>query len=653
MTIKKTAQNALCSVLVLLQVFAFPSLAIAQETGADPAQTGPSAPTGADSNTYKDNGDGTWSNDHYTWDSSTKKTTPNKPQDYSYNPSTGRWDTTEYVYSPENGKYVPNTKSSATNPQAKAAAAADPAAAASISNTGPSSNNQIDANTNANGLYNNFFNAAISNTISSNAKTGDALVSGNTSAGSALTGDAQALANVLNMLQSSWANQGADVATFINNIDGDVYGDLVIDPNALPYNLGSQNSNVDVNISNNGAINNDIDLIASTGNATVDKNTLAGDATSGNAKAMANVINMINSAITAGKSFMGMININGSLDGDILLPPGVLDALIASTGPSSNNQIGGNLNSNTNVNNTANRTINNDVNAEADTGNANVANNTSAGNATTGAANTSVNSMNLIGQNITGKNGLLVFVNVLGKWVGMVINPNTGQAIITNTGPNSNNTIGGGNSNQNVSVNSIENSLINNDIDVKAQSGDANVTNNTTAGNAKTGNADASVNLLNMIGSNVDVTDWFGVLFINVFGNWAGSFGADTANGNAPASNGSPAAPAVSSGGSGGGAANQVFGFIAKNVNNNNGQVNNNAQVTQTTNSDAENQNEAVFGSTSPSGSDGAASTSSAATVQSTNFNWWAVAGAIGMLATIVVLIREYVLALREERLAS
>lgn len=674
MPIKKIAQNALCSVLVLLQVIAFPSFAIAQEAASEPAAqqttsepasgsstaaepttgagtTGSASPTGADSNTYKDNGDGTWSNGQYTWNSGTQQTKPNTPQEYSYNPSTGRWDTTEWVYHPESGKYEPNVKSSATNPQAASGASAS---AASINGTGPNSNNTINMGSDTNGTFDLFFNGAISNNISSNAKTGDALVQGNTQAGSALTGDAQSIANVLNMLQSSWANQGADVATFINNINGNVYGDLLIDPGQIPYTLGSNNSNIDVNIANNAAIDNHIGLIASTGNATVDKNTLGGDAASGNAHAMANVVNMINSAITAGKSFMGMVNINGTFDGDILLPPGVLEALIASTGPGSNNTIGGNTTSNADLNSTANRTINNNVDAAAATGNANVSNNTSAGSGTSGQANTSVNSMNLVGQKISGKNGMLVFVNVLGKWMGMIVSPS--GASISSTGPNSNNTIGGGNSNRSVSVNAQENSLINNDISVKAKSGDANVTNNTTAGNATTGNADASVNLLNMIGSNVDVTDWFGVLFINVFGNWTGSFGADTSNGgfsqspahaSTPGARQSAVAPAASSNNP----AKQVFGFISRNATG--GGQNNNTQVTQTPNgTDAENNNGAVFGSATPSDS-GSAGTTSSAAITSAKFNGWIVAGVIGMIATMIVLVREYVLALREERLVS
>lgn len=660
------ARNTLCSLVIFIQAVAFPSLSLAQEAGSETkssetasaaseetpqgaSNTGPSSPTGADADTYVDNGDGTWSNGQYTWDSNTKQTKPNTPQDYSYNPATGRWDTKDWVYRPETGRYEANIVSTTSNPQA--AQATQSGEGASIAGTGPNSNNTTALDGDSNGTFDLFFNGAISNSLSSTATTGDALVQGNTAGGSALTGDAEAIANILNLLQSSWLGQGSEVATFINNIDGNVYGDLVIDPAQLPYNLAVADSDVDVNITSNGVIDNDIDLVATTGNATVDSNTLGGDATSGDARAMANVINMINSAIKAGQSFIGMVNINGTLDGDILLPPGVLEALIASTGPNSNNTIGGNTASDVDIESNATRTINNNVETAATTGDANINSNTNAGNGTTGQAETGINTMNLIGQNIAGKNGLLVFVNVLGKWIGMVVSPS--GATIANTGPGSNNTVGGG-GDHSLSANATENSLINNDISVAAHSGDASVTNNTTGGSATSGNAQASVNLLNMIGSNVEMTDWFGVLFINVFGNWFGNFGSDTANGGfsqtpPPASGGGgeTAAPA-SSGGSN--PVGQVFGFVARNVGGQTtGTATNNAEVNGGTATD--NQDQVVFGAATPNGPAGASSATSAPSAGS-NINWWLIVGGIGILGTITILGREYVLALREERLA-
>src|ERR1700761_3474282 len=77
----------------------------------------------------------------------------------------------------------------------------------------------------------------------------------------------------------------------------------------------------------------------------------------------------------------------------------------------------------------------------------------------------------------------------------------------------------------NATLNNTNNDKINNNVNVSAQSGNASVTGNTTGGNATSGDADASVNLLNLINDKLSLNGWFGMLFINVYGTWNGSFG--------------------------------------------------------------------------------------------------------------------------------
>lgn len=493
---------------------------------------------------------GMWENDRYAWDPVTKQTKPLTAVDYSYNPATGMWDTTEWVFHPESGTYEPqvvsvasisNTGPGSTNEINGLGAGAG----LGINNTGPGSDNSINLGGNLNGTFDLFFNAAISTTLNSTATSGNALVQGNTLGGSALTGDAQVVANILNMLQSSWFGQSPNVANFVANVDGNVFGDLTFNPDLLPYRLGTPaNSDIDVNISNNGLINNDINLAATSGNATVEGNTTGGNATTGDASAIANIINMMNSAISANRSFIGMLNINGNLNGDILLPPSVLDALIASTGPDSTNTINGSRENNLEVNVDRTRTISNNIQSDATSGDAQVTGNTTGGNATSGSAETSVNQMNLVGQNLTGSHGLLVFVNVLGSWVGMLFSSPGGSSAIATTGPDSTNSINADGS-TNVEVNLTENSRINNNLNLAATSGDATVAHNTRGGNATSGDASTAVNLLNMIDSQVRMTDWFGVLFINVFGHWDGSFGVDTPSGDTPEGEGAASGEGV------------------------------------------------------------------------------------------------------------
>lgn len=614
-------------------------------TEAQPAPEptpGPQQPTGADSNTYIYNSEtGLWENEHYTWDPVTKQTKPKAVQDYSYNPTTNQWDTTEWYYSPEQGKYLPNTVSSALNPMGLAQ---DTLGGNSISDTGPNSNNAITNGGSNTGTFDLFFNAAISNKIGQMSRSGNAVVQGNTTGGSALTGDAAALANVLSMIQSTWGSLGSeDLAVFMANIDGDVVGDLYVDPSAL---VGSGNTDLDVTIASDAAIHNDIDVDVASGNALVNNNTKAGNATSGNAKAVVNLLNLINSAITSNKSFIGVLNINGNLNGDILLPPEMMNAIITATGPNSNNQITGGGNTSLDLSATDKKAINNDINAAASTGNASVTNNTTAGSATSGKADTNVVLLNLTGKRVVAKNALLVFVNVMGNWVGLIFDAPAGTNAVAATGPGSNNTITD-TGNLTVEADITTESLIDNDVDVTATSGDAEVSGNTTGGSAKTGDASVGVNVLNMIDSEFEISDWFGVLFINVFGSWVGSFGVNTEAGNQPIPTGIVVPTTAGKGGSA--EAAQTFAFVPATSRTASGQQAASPGVVAATVTSTQEPPAGVIVATGPSGTSGSGAAGGG--VAASNSSLWL--GAVVTLLGMILLAGERVITqLRSRQLA-
>lgn len=361
----------------------------------------------------------------------------------------------------------------------------------------------------------------------------------NTLGGNATTGSAAVASNTLNLLQSglSLGDNGAAPTTFVANIEGNVSGDLVIDPSLLallqPANgqqVGSSWGDVNLKVQNDATITNDITLHAGTGDAKVVSNTTGGDATTGDAHAVANVMNVANSNINSAGAFIGTINIFGDLDGDILLPENFIDQLMDSGAPTltlDTSQIeGGDLIADF----TNNTDIKNNVTTSAQSGAATVAKNTKAGSATTGNSDTNVTILNLTGRQVVGENTLLVFVNVLGKWVGALINaPGTSAAAYT--GGASSQAIAG-----DLNIDSTNNTAITNNINVSAATGDATVAKNTTGGNATTGDATASANILNVSQSSMSLTGWLGILFINVFGTWTGHFNEDTAAGEPPVS---------------------------------------------------------------------------------------------------------------------
>lgn len=532
---------------------------VARNTTSTKNKQGPTSPTGPAANTFTYNATtGMWENQYYIWNPNTGQTTPRTPQSYSYNPKTGMWDTTNWVYDPTSQSYVPNVISTV----------APPVANSLIINGQPANqpNNNVSSVSNNNGTFNNFYNAAISNNLYSTAQSGDASVVGNTQGGNATSGNAQALANIINVLQSTSPMTEGNVDSFVSNLYGNIQGNLLIDPSVLLQNLNGNtnssqttNNNLTVNSDNNGQINNNVTLAAQSGNATVSQNTSAGNATSGNATAIANILNLVNSMIGASKSFVGTINVYGDLSGNIEIPAQYLQQIIGTNAPNSTSTSNSSINNNINANTTNNTTINNNLNTSATSGEASVSNNTNAGNASTGNATTNVTVLNLTGNQVVGADTLLVFVNVLGKWVGLMVNAPSGSTAAAYGGSlTQNNQI-----NNNANLTSTNNNNITNNINASSNSGNASVTDNTTAGNATTGNAYTAVNLGNLVNDNFNLSSWFGVLFINIFGNWMGSLGAvtpavNTSGGGSNLSSNSPS-PSTSK-------TPQVFSFVPTSV---------------------------------------------------------------------------------------
>lgn len=359
--------------------------------------------------------------------------------------------------------------------------------------------------------------AAVNNVVNGQATTGNASVHDNTTAGNATSGTAQASATVVNVINSS-TGFGSDNGgfTFYSrdiNAGEDLQGNILIDPSTMaPMNgASSGNGGVQTTTSMLDIINN-ITLNATSGNASVHDNNQAGNATSGDASAIANIINVVNSQIGAQQTFLGVINIYGNLTGDIQVPADFVDGLLGSSATTANGN-GAATSSTT--------TIDNNITTSATSGNATVKDNNQAGNATTGDATTNVTVFNLTGQQVIAKNSLLVFVNVLGKWVGVIVNQPAGAT--------SGALVGGGNATtaSNGST-STTNTHITNNVTANATTGNATVRDNNQAGNATTGNAQTGVNLLNIANSNFSLDGWFGVLFINVLGSWLGNFGIDS-----------------------------------------------------------------------------------------------------------------------------
>ncbi len=459
---------------------------------------------------------------------------------YSYDASTGRWNTNLWYYDSNTGTYQPipqpepvvepvvSPPTGTDNPTIDQPPIVSSPVAPTIISPETDNNLVLDQQSSAT-IVSSDNQTDATNIINSQAQTGDATVILNTTAADATTGNATDTATILNNVNSVLSiadNQKA--ASFTTDVLGDVNGDIILKPMLLKAMLESGSSDpvsVAANVTNENTLTNDINLSARSGNAGVIGNTTAGDATSGSANTVANVVNIINSMIAANQSFVGTVNIYGNLNGDILIAPDFIPQLIASNGNTFDSEK--ETSTVSVINSKDMQSIINNVSLAAESGKAAVLDNTTAGDATTGDANTNVVIFNLSGHDIIASNSLLVFINVLGKWVGVIVDAPAGATAAA---------IGNGiktdaNIPPDLTLVSTNTNQIVNNINLLSQSGNATVAGNTTAGNASSGNATASANIANMTGSRFGLSGWFGILFINVFGSWYGSFGLNTAYG--------------------------------------------------------------------------------------------------------------------------
>lgn len=441
------------------------------------------------------------------------------PLTYTYDPTTEKWNSEEWQYNQESESYERPPEPVIVTPEVSDA----------VTEEIPNSNEPVTEEAEQSSEKTIDTNVGVDNQVTSDAISGDALISGNTNAGSAISGDATAVANIINAVNSSiGADNNQKIATFSKDIMGDVKGDIVLYPLLLKAMLEQQAGDVggtEINATTNFDVSNDVNLNAQTGDATVENNTKAGNATSGNATAMANVINILNSMIAMQDSFIGTINIYGSLEGDILIAPDFIPQMLA-------NNSDGSGETSTKLSTQDTTTIVNNISAVAESGAASVFGNTNGGSATTGDAESSVVIFNITGRDIIAENSMLVFVNVLGRWVGMIVDAPAGAtAAMIGNGVMSNEKYA-----PDLTLESESSHGITNTIAIHAGSGDATVKNNTTGGNATSGSAHALANVANVSNSSISLAGWFGLLFINITGDWFGSFQIDTEYGNTPGS---------------------------------------------------------------------------------------------------------------------
>ncbi|MCL5090728.1 MAG: hypothetical protein M1514_01825 [Patescibacteria group bacterium] len=329
------------------------------------------------------------------------------------------------------------------------------------------------------------------------------------------------------MIKTGEANAGATVVVAANtNIDGltvkefnvvdDQNGDLVLDFSLSdPQGPSASISEEKTFQSNDAFLENNLILTAASGENQTDFNT-NGDSKiqTGDANVSANVINLANNNLE-GNVLVGVVNIYGDLNGDIILPEELAaesSATLTSVDADSSNQ-------------TNEAIIENNFVLNANTGENQTEKNTGGDSKIeTGETQVEVQTVNVANTNVDGGTWFIVLINQAGEWLGKIVDVSEGEAVSDSAGADL--TISPeGNVSLSSSVGQENQGKIINNLNLSADTGHNSASEN-TGGNStiKTGDAKVVANVVNFVNNNISSGAKVVVTVINVFGKWVGDF---------------------------------------------------------------------------------------------------------------------------------
>jgi hypothetical protein len=376
--------------------------------------------------------------------------------------------------------------------------------------------------------------ADTNDSVSTNTATTEAMTGGNTisdtGTSTIISGDAIAATDIVNVTNTNSINSNVDIA-IQNQLSGDDHvhlEDLVGNSTACNCTLSTTSpslSSLTSSTTNTTDISNVTVVRADTGNNNA-SSTQAGIIYTGNAYAVANVLNIANTNFINSNYLMYILNNFGNMSGDIVLPTA---AALAEFLNSHNDDLSHALTTLSSSNQNS-AEVNNTVTTNASSGNNinTVTGTSSVGFIQTGDSQSGANVLNNINQNYIGGNAIGLSFHIFGNWSGTSFNvPEGFRYETTPTGitffsesPSINHSL------NTTAVNSASNNtaVINNSVLVDALTGGNNVLGKD--GVIKTGDAYAAANIVNMANTNVLGRNWVQAI-INIFGDWSGnvSFG--------------------------------------------------------------------------------------------------------------------------------
>lgn len=372
------------------------------------------------------------------------------------------------------------------------------------------------------------------------ADTGENQTNKNGGSATIETGEALAYANVINFLNTNLV--GSDFKVLL--LDYLEAHQEDIDFNALWTDLMDQAGeglviesasfdSILIDNQNIAQLLNDVDVEAISGSNQANENQERATIETGDATALANVINFVNINLYGSKFLLAVVNVLGDFTGDLILPRPekfTNDQDAEGTGVGEEN-----LSATSFVNQNL-AEIDDTLEAVADTGHNQANNNQGENQMTTGQAESQATSFVLTNTNISLNQWFLLIINPLGSWLGKIfgwsspeaVEAPTGEPLIFQTGaePNPGQEPDIGSSQIDLGLESTfsnENEAqVENDIQVTASTGQNQANENQGGSEIETGDARAVINLFDLINLNIIGGRWV-LGIINILRNWTGN----------------------------------------------------------------------------------------------------------------------------------
>jgi len=369
------------------------------------------------------------------------------------------------------------------------------------------------SNTGLNDTLDTNLQSTVDNEVTLETSSGATSLSNTETAENVSTGEASSVATIITLDQTAPISE---IDSYNLSPEPGANSDITFSPSKDSKNQ-QQATVLQISGLSNDIVTTAVNLSSSSGNTNANDNTQITQLTTGDAYANANVINILGSNLITPDLFLGYVTVKGDLTGDILLSSDLLQSVLNPTDVVATPQGKAlHLHSKSYV-------TNNNISSTANSGNLNLDENGKLGNSVSGKVANLINTFDVVGANLSGESGLLVFVNVVDKWDGIIVtqSPSIKAALI---GATDNGTL----FYSDISPSETKTLTVTNDINVSALSGSIDASRNSKISNIASGDATTVVNVANILGSNLFFSKQFGIIFITVIGNWYGSFGVDT-----------------------------------------------------------------------------------------------------------------------------